>query len=982
MKRASLTFLLPAVFVLSIVVLLAGYATFVLTDMRKALISQAITGMEAATARAVQRVDTWFDATGRTLRSVADTKQTRDSIQQLSVILRASGTDAAGFLKRTYTDPNRASGTSRDTFDYSMDRSAYGQTHAKVHDFYRSLRREHGFYDVFLFDAEGNLVYTVMKEGDLGQNALSGDLAKTPLGAAFRRALESARPSAVFEDLAPYVYSGGTPAGFLAQAVVDNAGRKIGVVAFQIPSDLLAGLVSDDGQDSETNNFTLLGTNGYYWTKQDENMVQGRQPPQTPQVLAAQRGETGLMQSTTDRTGAAVLAAFKPVTAFNAGWAIITEQEEARVAAPVRQAILRTFLALGLLGLAALGVGLTIGRWIARPLAQLTQATLSMMAREPTSIGFLARRDEVGELARGLEVFRQEQAAADANRVEMLFKGKAFATTSTAMMISDAEGRLLYVNAALISLFRDNLVDLRIRFPDIDPDRLIGRNISIFHANHHANAAMLADPANAQVETDIQIGDQVFSLSISAVDDEDGTRAGFVLVWENVREQRRSDAIISAVNSVQSVLEIGLDGRILTMNDVALTVYRYDRASILGQHLGTLFKAGKAQAEDVMARVIAQGHLSEFHHRVAHDGSDRFVICNLNVIRNRRGETQRIVAICTDQTAETLFRTATEQSLQDRAVEQQKVVESLRDALGALARGDLSAQIDTPFPPDYESLRLNCNQAAQSLSDTLSRVAQVASSILGGADNIATAAADLSRRTESQAATLEETAAALDTLTANVRSATEGTLKAGSKVRSAHGEARSNGGVVRQAIEAMTAIEQSSHQISKIISVIDDIAFQTNLLALNAGVEAARAGEAGRGFAVVAAEVRALAQRSSDAAKEIKTLISTSETQVGAGAELVGQSGRAVEAIVSDVAEISTIVQDISQAAQDQSDSLAEINAGVAVLDKVTQQNAVMVEESTAASALLKQEADQLSDLLSGFTLKDTRLRRRAVRAA
>ncbi|MDR7124923.1 methyl-accepting chemotaxis protein [Pseudotabrizicola sp. 4114] len=973
MKRTRLTILLPAVFVVSMLTLLAGYAAFVLTDMRNALTAQAITGTEGATARAAQRVDRWFEATERTVTSLARSKQTQDSIQKLSVILRAQGNDAAGFLKRTYVDPNPATGTARDEFDYSSDRSAYGQVHAKVHDIYRSLRREHGFYDVFLFDAEGNLVYTVAKEGDLGQNAVSGDLSKTPLGAAFRRALEAAPPKAVFEDFASYIYSNGDPAAFLAHAVVDSAGLRIGVVAIQFPSGQLARLVSDVGYDAETYTFTLLGANGDYWTNQGDAMVQSRQPVQTPQVMAAQRGETGVMQSTTNNVGTTVLAAYRPLEVFDAGWSIVTELDEAQVSAPVREEMRHTLYALGLLGLASLTVGLAISHWIARPLSHLTQATLSMLARQPVEIGFLGRKDEVGELARGLERFRQDQSAADANRMEMLFKGKAFATTSTAMMISDAQGNLLYVNDALISMFREHITDLQKRFAGLDPDRLIGRNISVFHGNHQNNMTMLANLTNGKMESDIEIGEQVFALSISAVEDDDGTRAGFVVVWENVREQRRINAIIAAVNTAQAVLEFGLDGRILTMNDVALTDYGYDSAAIIGQHVGALFKAGKPHAEEVLARVIAQGHVCELQHRVARDGSDRFVISNLNIITNRRGEAQRIVAICTDQTAETQFRTATERSMQIRSAEQQKVVEALRDALGALADGDLSAQIATPFPADYESLRLNCNQAAQSLSDTLAHVAAVTAAILDGASNIAGAAADLSRRTESQAATLEQTAAALDTLTANVRSATDGTLKAGSKVRSAHDEARNNGGVVRKAIEAMAAIEQSSHQISKIISVIDDIAFQTNLLALNAGVEAARAGEAGRGFAVVAAEVRALAQRSSEAAKEIKTLISTSETQVGTGADLVSQSGRAVEAIVSDVAEISSIVQDISQAAQDQSNSLAEINAGVAVLDKVTQQNAVMVEESTAASALLKQEADELSALLAGFNLKDAR---------
>ncbi|WP_103333036.1 methyl-accepting chemotaxis protein [Pseudotabrizicola formosa] len=982
MKRTSLTILLPAAFVLSIIVLLGVYSTFVLSDMRKALTSQAVIRVESAAGRAVQRVDAWFRETGQTLTSLANASQTHDHILQLSVMLRGSAPDAADFLKRRYVDPNPATGTLREDFDYSTDKSAYGTTHARLHDTYRRLRREHGFYDVFLFDAEGTLLYTVVKEGDLGQNAINGELAQTPLGAAFRGAMAATPPATVFEDFAPYVFSNGDPASFLAHAVLDSGGRKVGVVAIQIPSDLLANLVSDDGQNAPTFDFTLLSSTGYYWTKLGDTLLHGNTPSQTPQVMAALRGEAGVMPDTINSVAEDVLAGFRPVTAFDAGWAVVTELDAAEIAVPMRLAMWRTLAAFGVLSLAALGVGLAIGRWIAKPLSQLTQATLAMIARDPTAIGHLDRRDEVGELARGMEVFRQQQVAADANRVEMLFKGKAFATTTTAMMISDAQGTLLYMNEALRSLFCDNLADFQARFPGIDPNRLIGRNISVFHGNHAANMARLTQSANAKMDSDIQIGDQVFALSVAAVENEDGTRAGYVVTWENVRERRRADAIIAAVNAVQVVIEIGVDGRILNVNDMALATYQYDRSGIVGQHLGLLFKGGKPEAEDVLARVLAQGHLSEFHHRLARDGSDRFVICNLNVIHNRRGEAQRIVAICTDQTSEVQFRTATERATQAQVAEQQDVVEALRNTLGALAQGDLTARIDRDFPPEYESLRINCNQAMQSLSDTLSRVAEVAASILGGADTIASAAADLSRRTESQAATLEQTAAALDTLTTNVRSATEGTLKAGNKVRSAHDEAHNNGGVVRQAIGAMAAIEESSHQISKIISVIDDIAFQTNLLALNAGVEAARAGEAGRGFAVVAAEVRALAQRASEAAKEIKTLISTSQSQVGTGAELVSHSGRAVEAIVSDVADISVIVQDVSQAAQDQSNSLAEINAAIAVLDKVTQQNAVMVEESTAASLLLKQQADELSDLLSSFNLKGTQSRQEAKRAA
>ena len=982
MKRVSLTFLLPAAFVLSILVLVGGYATFVLSEMRNALIDQAVKGIIAATTRATHGVENWFDQTERNLSSIATTKMTHDSIRQLSVILRSAGPDAAGFLKQTYIDPNKAVGSAREDFDYSADRSAYGLSHVKVHDHYRTIRREHGYYDVFLFDADGTLVYTVAKEGDLGENAVTGAIAPTPLGKAYLRALQTPEPAVVFEDFAPYVFSGNAPAGFMAIRVVDDRGRIIGVVAIQVPTDVLGSRVADFGRNGQNYQFTLLGTNGYSWTQDGLPSNIGQQNTMPPQFLAATSGAEGVVESTKDATGKPVLAAYAPVTSFNSGWAVVTELDEAAVIAPVRRETLRTLAVLATICAVALAIGLAIGRWISRPLAQLTTATAAMLERQATVIAFQARRDEVGELARGLERFRQNQIAADTTRLEMLFKGKAFATTSTAMMIADAEGKLLYINDAFIALCRANITAFHKRYPGLDPDNLIGSDIAVFHSNHQANVAKMSDPSNAQMESDIQIGEEIFALSISTVSADDGTVAGFVVVWENVRERRRTDAILSAVNAVQVVLEFGVDGRIRTANDMALQTYRYTREDLLGHHVGKLFKGGEKKAEEVLARVMDQGHLTEFHHRVASDGTDRFVICNLNAIRNRQGQVQRIVAICSDQTEDTLARRSAETLVKTQSIEQQRVVDSLRHALGALANGDLSVRINTPFSADYESLRLNCNQAAQSLSDTLARVADVAASILGGANELANAAADLSRRTESQAATLEETAAALDTLTSNVRSATEGTQKAGTKVQSAHAEARNNGNVVSDAIGAMTAIEQSSQQIARIISVIDDIAFQTNLLALNAGVEAARAGDAGRGFAVVAAEVRALAQRSSDAAKEIKTLISTSETQVGTGAKLVTQSGRAVDSIVADVAEISKIVLGISQSAQDQSNSLAEINSGVAVLDKVTQQNAVMVEQSTAASSLLKQEAAELSNLLAGFQLGNPTKRGSASHAA
>jgi len=304
-----------------------------------------------------------------------------------------------------------------------------------------------------------------------------------------------------------------------------------------------------------------------------------------------------------------------------------------------------------------------------------------------------------------------------------------------------------------------------------------------------------------------------------------------------------------------------------------------------------------------------------------------------------------------------------------RDAEQNAVVKSLSNHLSRLSKGDLNALITKSFPADYEELRRDFNSTVETLSDTVSKVAQTSGSIRNGAGEVSQASVDLSRRTESQAATLEETAAALDELTASVKSAAEGARSVEKTMAEARIEAESSGEIVQSAVAAMTEIEQSSNQISQIISVIDDIAFQTNLLALNAGVEAARAGDAGRGFAVVASEVRALAQRSSDAATEIKTLIGDSSKQVEHGVDLVGKAGTALQSIVGQVNHISQQVSGIAEGASEQSIGLNEINTGMAQLDQVTQQNAAMVEEATAAGHLLKSDSAQLSDLMSHFQL-------------
>ena len=304
-------------------------------------------------------------------------------------------------------------------------------------------------------------------------------------------------------------------------------------------------------------------------------------------------------------------------------------------------------------------------------------------------------------------------------------------------------------------------------------------------------------------------------------------------------------------------------------------------------------------------------------------------------------------------------------------LEQKKAIHGLAGALQALSEGDLRHRMSQSFTGEYAKLGADFNKAISHLEEVMGAIAGNVSGIHAGAGEISTAADDLSRRTEQQAATLEETAAALDQITVTVRKTATGAKACAEVVVAARGDAQTSGDVVQQAVAAMSQIESSAQQISQIIGVIDEIAFQTNLLALNAGVEAARAGEAGRGFAVVASEVRALAQRSAEAAKEIKTLISASTAQVSSGVQLVGQTGEALQRIVSRVAEIDRLVSEIAASAQEQSVGLAQVNTAVNQMDQVTQQNAAMVEQSTAASHNLAQEAQGLAGSVGMFRIGD-----------
>lgn len=791
------------------------------------------------------------------------------------------------YLQQVFIHDNPNEAGQKDKLIDSGDGTYYGDVHKAYHPHFLSIKDQKGYYDVFLINENGDIVYTVYKELDYATNLENGQWANSDLGNVFKKAKEAGKKDVIaFSDFAPYAPSNNVPASFIAAPIYDGDTFK-GVIAYQMPIDRFNSVFHDD---EKTVDSYAVGMDGILrsntpYTEQDDILV-------TKAKLTNFKDFIG--KSLDDQAGlsypnslySADLIDFEGVK-----WYSVTEKNVSVIYDSKTHMQLFGFI-LSVLASATTAIGgYLLAKRLSTPIGLLSETVDKLAQGYIVDIPCQNYGDEIGNLARSMGAIHKK--AIDSARIETAVEG-----SRACLMISDVTGNVIYANKSIRESLSDSRKYLNIHMPKVSVDELTKNHIADFFAGRGDEMNGLLKGLKQAYTTEASFDDRYFDVTISPVHDKSGTHVGYVTEWSEKTEQ---------VKAAQEA----------------------DRV-----------RANEEMVEAEIAEVIQSAACGNFQVKLNTNHDRAFI----------KSVAGGINQICS-------------------AVDE--FFDELNAVVTSFAQGDLTRTLKGNYSGQFEDVKSSLNGSFQTLKETIKQITTVGNGIRSASSDITQGADDLSGRTEAQAASIEETVATMEEISASVRNNANSAVQAANLASDALVQAEEGSRVVAQAVTAMQSLENSSHRIAEIVSVIDSIASQTNLLALNAAVEAARAGEAGKGFAVVASEVRTLASRCSEAARDIRGLISGSNAQVVDGVKLVSATGSALRQIVESVNEVSQTIASISLASREQATGVEEISGAISQMDEMTQQNAALSDESAAAARSLAKEAEHLAGLVRHFKTED-----------
>lgn len=654
-------------------------------------------------------------------------------------------------------------------------------------------------------------------------------------------------------------------------------------------------------------------------------------------------------------------------------------------------------------------------RSIVKPLSRITSSLDELASGNYNiEISNQERNDEIGKLSQGLATLRQFSEDSSIEAVKNTRVKVSLDSVTSNVMIADENNIIVYMNPAVLKMMQDAEKDIKKDIPSFSADKIIGGSIDRFHKKPEHQQGMVKH-LGSTYETQITVGGRYFDLVANPVLDAQKNRIGTVVEWKDVTAKRAADEekkiiearairIQTSLDSVTSNVMLAdennniiyMNGAVKTMlqraeSDIRKDLPKFETDKIVGSNIDIFHKNPSHQQN--MLKSLA----STYRTKIVVGGRTFALIAN--PVNGSKGERLGTVVEWSDVTAELAIENEINKVVEATSLGdftkrletsgKQGFMLSLSEGINKIgeislkglsetvsvlrtvSEGNLTKKIEGDYQGLFDDIKQSLNTTIHQLQKTVGSIMVSASSVNSASSEISAGSNDLSERTEQQASTLEETAASMEEITGAVRQNTENSNNANSLAENAKNIAGKGGKIVTDAVEAMGKITASSQKISDIIGVIDDIAFQTNLLALNAAVEAARAGDAGKGFAVVASEVRSLAGRSAAASKDIKALITESSEQVKNGSELVNQTGSSLKEIERSISEVAAIISEIAAASSQQATGIEEINSAVAQMDEMTQQNAALVEENTAAAEALVEQANDLEQLMRFFTIDE-----------